>query len=273
MSSQSRFKGCGIFFATVIGACVLLVFLLVFLTLLGLRTAADISQGANAPNGEQVTDERAPTPSDYTVRAGDTLAKIAADHGTTVGSLMEANGLTNPDVIEVGQRLLLAEDSTRTVPKTRTPTPRRPATKPSSWQTITFTDEWGEPAGKGAVSRWTVPDRAMSFPYGRTQARLMVGSRCRPFIRFTELPNLVGGYAGVHHLPARWNDGESFTAEVRHTPGSKDLNFSSGHIYLYELVENQTLGVALNWYRQDGYVSWRFSLDGASKALSNIGCR
>ena len=129
---------------------------------------------------------------------------------------------------------------------------------------------------KGAVSRWTAPAQAMSFPYGRIRARLMLGSRCRPFLRFTETPNLSGGQVGrghrIHRRPARWNDGETFTVELRHRPGSKDLNFSSGHIYLHELVENQTLGLALDWYRED-YVAWRFDLDGASDALAAVGCR
>ena len=41
----------------------------------------------------------------YIVQAGDTLAKIAARHGTTVAALMAANGISNPNLIWVGQRL------------------------------------------------------------------------------------------------------------------------------------------------------------------------
>jgi LysM repeat protein len=43
----------------------------------------------------------------YTVRPGDTLAKIAAATGTTVQALMRANGIKNPDLIYTGQRLAL----------------------------------------------------------------------------------------------------------------------------------------------------------------------
>ncbi|MGQ9598613.1 MAG: LysM peptidoglycan-binding domain-containing protein [Anaerolineae bacterium] len=43
----------------------------------------------------------------YTVRAGDTLWSIAVRHGTTVPTLMQANGLTNASYLYVGQRLTI----------------------------------------------------------------------------------------------------------------------------------------------------------------------
>jgi LysM repeat protein len=39
------------------------------------------------------------------VQTGDTLAGIAAELGTSVDSLMSANGLTDPDLIYAGQTL------------------------------------------------------------------------------------------------------------------------------------------------------------------------
>jgi LysM repeat protein len=47
----------------------------------------------------------------YTVRAGDTLASIAARHGTTVNALVKANGLANPNRIYPGQRLIISGGS------------------------------------------------------------------------------------------------------------------------------------------------------------------
>ncbi|MDH3248575.1 MAG: LysM peptidoglycan-binding domain-containing M23 family metallopeptidase [Acidimicrobiia bacterium] len=47
------------------------------------------------------------TSAGYEVQPGETLAEIAADHGTTVAALVEANGITNPDLIVVGQVLTL----------------------------------------------------------------------------------------------------------------------------------------------------------------------
>jgi murein DD-endopeptidase MepM/ murein hydrolase activator NlpD len=50
----------------------------------------------------------------YVVQNGDTLARIASRYGTTVWAIAQANGLANPSLIYVGQRLLVpaaGEDS------------------------------------------------------------------------------------------------------------------------------------------------------------------
>ncbi len=41
----------------------------------------------------------------YTVQPGDSLSRIAANHNTTVTTLMKKNGITNPNMINIGQRL------------------------------------------------------------------------------------------------------------------------------------------------------------------------
>ena len=43
----------------------------------------------------------------YVVKSGDTLSKIAADNHTTVAQLAYANGITNPNKINVGQKIKL----------------------------------------------------------------------------------------------------------------------------------------------------------------------
>jgi LysM repeat protein len=41
----------------------------------------------------------------HKVASGETLGKIAATYGTTIGALVELNGITNPDLIRVGELL------------------------------------------------------------------------------------------------------------------------------------------------------------------------
>ena len=43
----------------------------------------------------------------YTVVSGDTLTGIAQRYGVTIESIIEANGLTNPNNLSVGQVLLI----------------------------------------------------------------------------------------------------------------------------------------------------------------------
>ena len=44
----------------------------------------------------------------YTVQPGDTLSAIAAAHGTSVAAIASANGISNPDLIYVGQVLTIS---------------------------------------------------------------------------------------------------------------------------------------------------------------------
>lgn len=45
----------------------------------------------------------------YTVKSGDTLSKISRANNTTVDNLVKLNNIKNPNVISVGQKLILAE--------------------------------------------------------------------------------------------------------------------------------------------------------------------
>ncbi len=56
----------------------------------------------------------------YTVRSGDTLGAIAARFGTSVSALASRNGISNPNLIYVGQRLSIGPSA---APVTTTPTP------------------------------------------------------------------------------------------------------------------------------------------------------
>lgn len=47
----------------------------------------------------------------YTVKWGDTLSQIALDYGTTVQSLVDLNNIANPNLIYVGQRLIIRTNS------------------------------------------------------------------------------------------------------------------------------------------------------------------
>lgn len=63
----------------------------------------------------------------HVVRAGDTLASIAKTYGVSASALARANGISNPDLIRVGQRLVIprgASGATAAKPATRSYTVR-----------------------------------------------------------------------------------------------------------------------------------------------------
>src|SRR5690348_10357773 len=62
---------------------------------------ATVAEGARPLPGA----ENAGRPGYYTVRSGDTLIRIAMDHGQYWKDLVRWNALDNPNVIEVGQVL------------------------------------------------------------------------------------------------------------------------------------------------------------------------
>ena len=61
-----------------------------------------------------------PTPAvatvEYTVRPGESLSDVAAFFGTTVEAIVALNGLTNPDLVAPGQRLLVPAPPATTAP-------------------------------------------------------------------------------------------------------------------------------------------------------------
>jgi len=59
----------------------------------------------------------------YTVQKGDTLGKIALRYGTTVAELLRLNGLSNPDVLAIGQTLKVPGGSGTAPASVGTPKP------------------------------------------------------------------------------------------------------------------------------------------------------
>lgn len=65
----------------------------------------DYSDQAAAQSPAGTTGAQATTETVYTVKSGDTLSKIAAKYGTTYQKLAAYNGISNPNIIRVGQQI------------------------------------------------------------------------------------------------------------------------------------------------------------------------
>ncbi|MFI1582821.1 LysM peptidoglycan-binding domain-containing protein [Embleya sp. NPDC020630] len=61
--------------------------------------------------GQKLIVNESDTPHDtfYTVKSGDTLTAIAHRFGTTIEQLVKWNGIPDPDLIKVAQRLIVAK--------------------------------------------------------------------------------------------------------------------------------------------------------------------
>ena len=74
----------------------------------------------------------------YTVQPGDTLGKIAREHGTTVDALAEINGIKNVNLIQPGQKLWLSGTAAATA-------------KLTALGVIDSPDYWNDAAASGAL--------------------------------------------------------------------------------------------------------------------------
>jgi LysM repeat protein len=83
------------------------------------------TDSAEVQPGEDAATDAPPALEDgvYVVRSGDTLGQIAFIYNVSVEDIMAANGLTNPDILEVGQQLTIPEAGIADSPTASTPTP------------------------------------------------------------------------------------------------------------------------------------------------------
>jgi len=81
----------------------------------------------------------------YTVKTGDRLGDIAARHGTTISQLSSANNISNPNLIQVGQVLVVPTGSRWVCPV----------------ENARFSNSWGAPRAGG--TRWHDGNDLFSF--------------------------------------------------------------------------------------------------------------
>ena len=111
---------------------------------------------ASAVPSPTLTTVPSATPVTYTVQPGDTLGDIAVQLGISMDSLMQANGLNNPDALSAGQVLV--------VPITPLPGAQPSATPEPGPQPAGPTEQAGQPpkvtiqgiAGSGDLNQETV---------------------------------------------------------------------------------------------------------------------
>ncbi|MDQ0850828.1 LysM repeat protein [Arthrobacter sp. B3I9] len=114
-----------------------------------------IKLGGNSPAPAPAAQPSAPasTGSAYTVRAGDTLGAIAADHGVGLSEVLAGNGLNMGSIIYPGQKIKIGAGSTDSAPAAPAPaaTPEAPAPASGGSYTVAAGDTLGAIAASHGV--------------------------------------------------------------------------------------------------------------------------
>ncbi len=116
----------------------------------------------------------------YVVQRGDTLGQIALRHGTTIAALQRANGISNPNLIRVGQRLWIpgAAGGTPTAPPVATATPVASSTPtPEPGDGVWYTVRRGDTLGQIAMRYRTTSAAIMQANGLRNPNLIRVGQR------------------------------------------------------------------------------------------------
>jgi len=87
----------------------------------------------------------------YTVKAGDTVAKIAARYGVTIADIVSANKLANANLIYVGQHLVIQKGATSAKPAGTASAPPASTAKPAASTSVTYTVKAGDTVAKIAA--------------------------------------------------------------------------------------------------------------------------
>lgn len=120
------------------------------------------------PPPDAATPTITPTPVIHVVEQGDTLQAIAFDYGVSVAALQRANGIENPQFLQVGQQLVipLGEERDQAAPNLLLPTP---TPQPAQVQgTAFFRTPVGSLWGLGEVANTT------TTPLTNVQVRIVL---------------------------------------------------------------------------------------------------
>ena len=131
-------------------------------------------QAPATPEAAPTTAPAAPAPvSSYTVVAGDSLSGIASRFGTTTRNLMSVNGITNSNLIRVGQVIKLSGEVVAAAPAPAAPAPAPAPAAPAAPAASTTYTVVARDTLSGIASRFGTTTRNLMSINGITNANLV----------------------------------------------------------------------------------------------------
>ncbi len=151
-----------------------------------------------------------PTPTVYTVQPGDTLDLIALHYGVTVQAIMAANGIANPNVVSVGQTLIIPAPGA--VPPTAAPisqdanaTVQSPAVQPTALPASPTA------AGQYKDGQYTGPQ--VDAFYGWVQVQAVIQNGQIADVKFLQYPSDRRTSQRINSIAMPWLTQEAVQAQ------------------------------------------------------------
>ena len=112
----------------------------------------------------------------HTVQAGDTLNRISQQYDVSLDDIMAANGLTDPNIISVGQQLIIPVGG---LPTPTVPAPTEIVARPSPIPTEALVAGQGEIAITGVIDPGVLATEAVQIVNNGTELQSMRGWKVR----------------------------------------------------------------------------------------------
>ncbi len=172
----------------------------------------------------------------YTVRRGDTLLRIAFDHGQSYRDLVSWNNLADPDDIKVGQvlRVVSNERSTSTAVVTQ-PVPMPPDSRPAVPRKTTpradkkAYDDTAERSDKAGERAETVAAAAATSP-AAAAAVVANGSRIGTTVTATDDEKLSWMWPSDGRIIATFDEGKSKGIDIAGRAGQQVMAAGAGKV-------------------------------------------
>jgi LysM repeat protein len=153
----------------------------------------------------------------YVVQRGDTMFRIATRFSTTVAAILRANNLQNPNLIFVGQRLIIPTDITITPTPLTTGTPAASATLPTPVPTLTSEAAVAPSDSTASPNATITPSPVVIAPTVATQPTIGVAA----FFDGQDITSIIGSMeqlgASWAKVDVRWRDLEAEQGNIDFT--------------------------------------------------------
>jgi lipoprotein NlpD len=199
------------------------------------------ASGSHARQPAKAEEPRADARGNYTVRRGDTLIRIALDHGQSYRDLVTWNNLADPDDIKVGQvlRVVPNERAERTAVVTQ-PVPMPPETRPqvprkttprADKRAASDSDVAEAPRSDKAGERAeTVVAAAVPAPAAAGTAVAVAGSRVGTTVTATDDEKLSWMWPSDGRIVATFDEGKSKGIDIAGRAGQQVMAAGAGKV-------------------------------------------